>query len=207
MLNKDSQQGGEKMKNIRKIAGFTMIELLIVIAVLGILAVAVLSAINPIEQINRGNDTGARGDAEQLIGAVDRFYTQNNFYPWMKNVADTNRASAGLYIDTANMSNATVQNLVNNLNSANNQAGELKSTFFHKLLDPNYNGGASLWIYNQQRSGAGDSTYVCFRPRSSSFLTQAKNRCSSGMPGDVEGTINTSTVCPANTNSSMVCLP
>ena len=53
--------------------GFTMIELLIVIAILGILAVAVLAAINPIEQINRGRDTGTRSDAEQLLGAIDRF--------------------------------------------------------------------------------------------------------------------------------------
>ncbi|NIT03538.1 prepilin-type N-terminal cleavage/methylation domain-containing protein, partial [Candidatus Saccharibacteria bacterium] len=52
--------------------GFTMIELLIVIAVIGILAIAVLAAINPIEQINRGRDTGSRSDAEQLIGAIDR---------------------------------------------------------------------------------------------------------------------------------------
>ena len=53
---------------------FTMIELLIVIAILGILAVAVLAAINPIEQINRGRDTGSRSDAEQLLSAIDRFY-------------------------------------------------------------------------------------------------------------------------------------
>ena len=62
--------------------GFTLIELLIVIAVLGILAVAVLAAINPIEQINRSRDTGSRSDAEQLLGAVDRFYASRGFYPW-----------------------------------------------------------------------------------------------------------------------------
>jgi prepilin-type N-terminal cleavage/methylation domain-containing protein len=66
--------------------GFTMIELLIVIAVLGILAVAVLASINPIEQINRGRDTGSRGDAEQLISAIDRYYAAKGYYPWMTTV-------------------------------------------------------------------------------------------------------------------------
>ena len=49
-----------------------MIELLIVIAILGILAVAVLAAINPIDRLT-GRDTGTRSDAEQLLGAIDRF--------------------------------------------------------------------------------------------------------------------------------------
>ena len=64
-----------------KQAGFTMIELLVVIAVLGILAAAVLSAINPIEQINKGRDTGHRSDAEQLLSAVDRYFALHELYP------------------------------------------------------------------------------------------------------------------------------
>src|SRR3989304_3138472 len=77
------------LKNLRQQAGFTMIELLIVIAILGILAIAVLAAINPIEQINRGRDTGSRSDAEQLISAIDRFYAFNGYYPWQTGAADT----------------------------------------------------------------------------------------------------------------------
>ncbi|EKD87098.1 MAG: hypothetical protein ACD_37C00044G0003, partial [uncultured bacterium] len=41
-------------------SGFTLIELLIVITILGILATAVLAAINPLEQISRGRDTGSK---------------------------------------------------------------------------------------------------------------------------------------------------
>ena len=66
------------MKKIKK--GFTMIELLIVIAILGILAVAVLSAINPLEQIRRGRDTGSRSDAEQLLNAVERYYSSRGYF-------------------------------------------------------------------------------------------------------------------------------
>jgi len=76
-----------KISNFKLRTGFTMIELLIVIAVLGVLAVAVLSAINPIEQINRGRDTGSRSDAEQLLSAFDRFYTSQQIYPWQRPAA------------------------------------------------------------------------------------------------------------------------
>lgn len=58
-------------------AGFTMIELLVVISVIGILSVAVISSINPIEQINKGRDTRKRSNAAQLINALDRFYAIN----------------------------------------------------------------------------------------------------------------------------------
>ncbi|MCX6797274.1 MAG: prepilin-type N-terminal cleavage/methylation domain-containing protein [Candidatus Doudnabacteria bacterium] len=68
--------------------GFTMIELLIVIAVLGVLAVAVLATINPIEQINRGRDTGSRGDTEQLLSAIDRYNANKCLWPWQDAATD-----------------------------------------------------------------------------------------------------------------------
>ncbi|KUK79563.1 MAG: hypothetical protein XD95_0296 [Microgenomates bacterium 39_7] len=77
--------------NMRKFSsqlGFTMIELLIVITILGILAVAVLSAINPIEQINRGRDTGSQSDAEQLLSAIDRYNAFQGYYPWQEDAND-----------------------------------------------------------------------------------------------------------------------
>ena len=76
------------LTSARSAAGFTMIELLIVISILGILAVAVLSAINPVEQINRGRDTGSRSDAEQLLSAMDRFNAFQGYYPWVTNPTD-----------------------------------------------------------------------------------------------------------------------
>ena len=77
------------MKKLKSQLGFTMIELLIVITILGILAVAVLSAINPIEQINRGRDTGSVSDAEQLLGAADRYNAFQGHYPWQVNSDET----------------------------------------------------------------------------------------------------------------------
>lgn len=61
---------------------FTLIELLIVIAILGILTTAVLVAIDPLEQFARGRDSGRRSTINQLGHAVQAFYTaQNAVYP------------------------------------------------------------------------------------------------------------------------------
>lgn len=63
-------------------AGFTLVELLVVIGVLGVLAAAVLTAINPLEQLARGRDGGRKSTVSQLGHAVQSYYTsQNAVYP------------------------------------------------------------------------------------------------------------------------------
>lgn len=57
--------------------GFTLIELLIVIAVLGVLATVLLVAINPLEQLARGRDSGRISDVSQLAHAVQAYATAN----------------------------------------------------------------------------------------------------------------------------------
>jgi prepilin-type N-terminal cleavage/methylation domain-containing protein len=58
--------------------GFTLIELLIVIAVLGVLAAVVLVAVNPIEQLARGRDSGRKTTVGQLGKAIQAYYTSHN---------------------------------------------------------------------------------------------------------------------------------
>lgn len=155
--------------------GFTMIELLIVIAVLGILAVAVLAAINPIEQINRGRDTGSRSDAEQLIGAVDRFYTANGYYPWQDTPSDDSDtgwiAVGNTWTDTSG------DDVLAKLSSTG--TAEIKESFTDRITQSDYN---TLYVYNTGTQG--HSTYVCFLPQSANFLTEAENRCGGSLPSD-----------------------
>lgn len=152
--------------------GFTMIELLIVIAVLGILAVAVLSAINPIEQINRGKDTGSRSDAEQLISACDRSYTASGYYPWMLNAQSTNWAVDPMVEITASAQTfgTDAQAVLTKLSTGGTQ--ELKSSFVDRIIGANV---THLWLYHNDVSTG--STYVCFVPKSGSFKEEAWNRC------------------------------
>lgn len=191
--------------------GFTMIELLIVIAILGILAVAVLSAINPIEQINRGRDTGNRSDAEQLLSAIDRYTAFVGYYPWQHEVSPTTLAVAWTDISTtALMDGGTTNcNVLDKLSGGDDNTpqtcegtDELKESFVDRILETDYN---DLWIYNQGQ--VGNSTYVCFLPQSNAFRKEAADRCVSvageGLPTDLLPVA--ATVCA--TGSEMICLP
>jgi len=161
-----------------KIRGFTLIELLIVIAVLGILAVAVLSAINPIEQIDRSRDTGSRSDAEQLLGATDRYYATAGYYPW--------KTSPLLPIPTDDTVWGAVEGVVwtdgttavlTKLSTGG--TSELKTSFTNRITGTGYNP-----LYKYHGAVAGDSTYVCFLPKSNAFQTEAGTRCGSALPSD-----------------------
>lgn len=71
--------------NKRKVfeKGFTLVELLIVIALIAILSVAVLATINPIEQSNKAKDSTVQNDAAEVMNAYERYYTVKATYPWM----------------------------------------------------------------------------------------------------------------------------
>lgn len=173
--------------------GFTMIELLIVIAVLGILAVAVLSAINPIEQINRGRDTGSRSDMEQIVSAVDRFYASKGYYPWQYGATNggasalpwTKVISADAWQDT----DASPINVLDKLaagTSTDSSIGtnELKTSFTNRIVASGYN---YMYVYN--KGAQGDSTYACFNGKSQAFQKEAQARCDGtqgSMPSDID---------------------
>ncbi len=195
--------------------GFTMIELLIVIAILGILAVAVLSAINPVEQINRGRDTGSRSDAEQLLNAVDRYNAFQGYYPWQTGVQDLNLQVDWEQVDNQWMDNGTTppcpvyEKLSTATTNGCTGSDELKGTFFTRI----FNNTASNALYIVNDGGQGDSTYVCFTPRSKAFITEAKARCvdanGSGMPADLASNATAiAAICGDWANDNvMTCLP
>jgi len=79
------------LQNVRKLSGkgFTLVELLIVIALISILSVAVLATINPIEQSNKARDAKVQNDAAEVLNAYERYYTNSATYPWMDVVGST----------------------------------------------------------------------------------------------------------------------
>jgi len=178
--------------------GFTMIELLIVIAILGVLAVAVLAAINPIEQINRSRDNGSRSDAEQLIGAVERYYSSQGYYPWLTSPNDTPMTTEWGKVDSTWVDNATTPaQVLTKLSSATGAVGELKESFVSRVTATTYN---TLYKYNAGNSG--DSTFVCFLPKSLSFKKEAADRCAGTLPTDYPPAAS---ACVAS--SEYICLP
>jgi prepilin-type N-terminal cleavage/methylation domain-containing protein len=182
-------------RTIQKL-GFTMIELLIVIAVLGILAVAVLAAINPIEQINRGRDTGSRSDAEQLLSAIDRYYAAQGIYPWMVESDDPEEMA---WTEVSAIEDTEDVPILTKLSSGG--TSEIKTAFVNRVSAAGYN---DLMLYN--RGTQGDSTYICFKPKSGSFAEEGKVRCGDdgdGIPEDADAIA--ATVCAED--DYWVCLP
>lgn len=77
--------------------GFTLVELLIVIAILGVLAAILLIAINPVQQLARARDTGRKQAASQL-GRANEAYAVNNSGVYVPETAGawvTNLVTAG----------------------------------------------------------------------------------------------------------------
>lgn len=163
-----------KMKKFSK--GFTMIELLIVIAVLGILAVAVLSAINPIEQINRGRDTASKSDTEQLLSAIDRYNASRGLWPWQDEAGDDQgvefRQVTSSYPPLAGTCKM-LQNLASAPSGSCMGTDEVKAAFVNRVVSPKSNA-----LYIGFGGATGNSVYVCFNPQSGSFKKEADDRCS-----------------------------
>jgi prepilin-type N-terminal cleavage/methylation domain-containing protein len=62
-------------------AGFTLVELIIVIAILGVLAVSAIAILNPFAQFQKGNDVRRKSDLAQIQRALESFYQDYGFYP------------------------------------------------------------------------------------------------------------------------------
>lgn len=197
-------------------AGFTMIELLVVIAVIGVLSVAVLSAINPIEQINKGRDTRARSDAAQLINAVDRYFAIKEEYPWNTDNGDTwtttnvidGYATQFIFEETgdefpvADDTSTAISlwewtdNLV--------LTSEVKQGFTNRLSSDE-----NVHYYINKAADANATMHVCFYPSSNAFQTEAQEECANSdwplvaCPDTCVGSEGT----PGDPSLCMTCLP
>lgn len=153
---------------MKKLAqGFTLVELLIVIALLGVIATIVIAAINPIEQANRARDAGYKADASQLLSAIERYFAAKSDFPWV--VVDSatyaNDDTFG-YVSAANVdvgvcgSSCTADGeLINAL--------ELKPEFKDRDFIKK-EGDAFQELYVGKDAGSSASVYACYVPMSKS---------------------------------------
>ena len=61
--------------------GFTLIEILVVVAVISVLSAIVLVAINPIKTLSRTRDNNRKLNLRSIQGVLEMYYGQNRFYP------------------------------------------------------------------------------------------------------------------------------
>ncbi len=61
--------------------GFTLVELLVVIAVIAILAAVTVVAVNPAKKLAQARDAARKSAIQQVVTSLSTFYTQNTSYP------------------------------------------------------------------------------------------------------------------------------
>jgi len=161
--------------------GFTLVELLIVIALISILSVAVLATINPIEQANKARDASMQNDAAEVLNAYERMYANNQQYPWMAFGATKLAVGASMVVSSKMLgfgicygdSTAEYTDVgACNTSNSDNQYGllitadELKPSFAGKKPFQSANLSDELWAVKD--SGAGGSIRVCYVPSAKS---------------------------------------
>jgi prepilin-type N-terminal cleavage/methylation domain-containing protein len=138
--------------------GFTLIELLVVLGILGILAAALLAAINPVEQLRKGQDTSLKNVATEFVASTTSYYSTLNALPWFSVVnGGANCYSGGSTLTAVGLGNLAgcITTLVTN--------GELKSSFSQTT------NLSKVTVTNPDPlSGNAGDVVACFAPQSKS---------------------------------------
>lgn len=182
---------------INKMKGFTLVELLIVIALIAILSVAVLATINPVEQSNKANDSTAQNDAAEILNAYERYYANKQSYPWVD--VDSAATITSIDLEWFGRSDMNGFGLCSRASTAAPNvrcetsyksypgvlinSDELKSSFLEKGYtsfnagEPKYNatGMNYLWVYKAAMDVGQNSIYVCYIPKAKSNRAQTNN--------------------------------
>ena len=164
------------MKNSK---GFTLIEILIVIAMLGALAVALLATLDPIEQIRKSQDAGVRNIVKEMSDGFNRYYAQTYAMPWSTTII------AWGTITTANSS--YISSVV--------KAGELKANF----ADTAKNYYTKIYFASEANN---TNMSVCFQPTSKSFKSDVNAMFGAGA---ANGTVATIAGCGTSTSTCFWC--
>ena len=137
---------------------FTLVELLIVIAIIGILAVGILIALDPVEQTRKATDANTLSTAGEVKDAVTRHFVSRTCWPWQTLAGGVCSNAAGCVdgsayvLGTAGCGSTISTTLV--------ASGELKS----------YSGSLISVLVN---NGAGTPWQVSFQPVSKSISTSS----------------------------------
>jgi prepilin-type N-terminal cleavage/methylation domain-containing protein len=169
------------MKNMKK--GFTLIELLIVIALLGALAVALLAALDPLEQIKKGTDTGVRNTVTEIGSSFTRYASvKAGSFPFNGTINfGTVGTSAGAPAHDA------IQSVID--------AGELKADFFTLSKDQL----DKVFVTAVNANGT-QKAYVCFQPSAKSFRVDPNTKF--GTVAGTQGVMTELTGCDASGNGT-----
>ena len=166
------------MKKEGTIGGFTLVELLIVIALISVLAAALVATLNPIEQINKARDARYKNDAAELLAAEERYYASTQAYPWAEIGGGYCSGGADCttedeYGSTGEAQGVGVCGAACTTDGMLIDAGELKPAFKNKDQFSAADDINKLYLYKE--TGSSGSVYVCFIPKAGTNRDTAKN--------------------------------
>jgi len=209
------------VNNLRKLqkghacrqAGFTLVELLIVIGLLGAIALIVIAAINPIEQANRARDTRFKADGAQLISAADRFFAARSEFTW---VTVSKAAGGGLTNDdpygfvTAGDQGIGICGATCATDGYLITTDELKPEFRNRDFIEATVVDKQLMIGKSQ--GTSESVYACFIPASKATRDKAVADENVYTISAADGTRTSTTICDAAaanwvSSACYICIP
>jgi prepilin-type N-terminal cleavage/methylation domain-containing protein len=146
------------MKKLYSKKGFTLVELLIVIALLGALAIGLIGALDPFEQLKKGTDTGTRNSVSEIHSAIIRYYALKGFMPWCTDALTCTNPTSGVPLLSAPMVSAL---------SMITLTGELKTNFTA------INSGELGKVFV---TGTETDVIVCYKPGSKSFRSDINTK-------------------------------
>ena len=87
------------MRFIENKRGFTLVELLVVIALLGVLATGVIILVNPAHQLTKGRDSQRKNEIREFQTALELYRGNNGHYPPFNSGAYTSGSISSLAIN------------------------------------------------------------------------------------------------------------
>jgi prepilin-type N-terminal cleavage/methylation domain-containing protein len=72
----------------KSVNGFTLVEILVVIAIIAILSGLIITALNPVQLRKVARDANRKKDLGLISSALEQFYADNNGYPTAASIVD-----------------------------------------------------------------------------------------------------------------------
>lgn len=182
--------------------GFTLVELLIVIAILGLIATGIIIAIDPVEQINRGNDASKRQLGTSMVSSIQRWYTTKQY---SVNCTTSTCAAVTMTANTAYLANSAQMTTVNTALSTSGETNSASTFTKH----PQSGNVFITFKIPAGGSAADEAPTVCWRPSSKAEKSKADiNNLSTAVYTTSNGSaVGTAVTCPATSaNTCYICI-
>lgn len=178
--------------------GFTLIEIIIVVAIIGILAIGLITALNPVEQINRATDTTTLSLAREFLSSTNQYQTNQQFSAACPDLA------CATYLDSLNSTSPVLMSTLTNVNVALRNQGTTQAS--DNFINHGQAGSVSVSL-TSVTYGKDAQFILCWQPKSNAIKSDATTNNANSTIYNNMGVVQTAAACPAdNSNTCYRCL-